>query len=124
MEKIVREETSAVAVRGAFTGQSYPLNVQSFPSFLLLVDYGCFRLTSGASTAVGLYIVHRSRKRFLLSQSTLREEFVEKKYQVFDIISLPIILVHVDPSSLVEQVSMSWNFEVSTPPQHRCGVCL
>ena len=50
----------------------------------VLVDYCCFHLTSGASTAVGPYIVHRNRKRFLLSQSTLREEFVEKKYQVLD----------------------------------------
>ena len=39
------------------------------------------------------YIVHRNRKRFHLSQSTLREEFAEKKYQVFDIVSLLIILV-------------------------------
>ena len=49
-----------------------------------LVDYYCFHLTSGTSTAVGPSIVHPNRKRFLLSQSTLREEFVEKKYQVFD----------------------------------------
>ena len=46
----------------------------------VLADYCCFHLISGASTAVGPYIVHRNRKRFLLSQSTLREEFVEKKY--------------------------------------------
>ena len=46
----------------------------------VLVDYCCFRLKYGASTAVGPYIVHRNRKRFLLSRSTLREEFVEKKY--------------------------------------------
>ena len=51
----------------------------------VLVDYCCFHLTSGASTAGGSYIAHRNRERFLLSQSTLREEFVEKKYQVFDI---------------------------------------
>ena len=50
-----------------------------------LVDHYCFHLTSGTSPAVGLYIVHQNRKRFFLSQSTLREEFVEKKYQVFDI---------------------------------------
>ena len=50
------------------------------------VDYCCFHLTSGASTAVGPYIIHRNMKRFFLSQSTLREEFVEKKYQVFDIV--------------------------------------
>ena len=47
-------------------------------------------------------IVHRNRKRFLLSQSTLREEFVEKKYQVFDIIGLLTILVQVNLSSPVE----------------------
>ena len=52
----------------------------------VLVDNCCFHLTSGASTAVGPYIAHRNRERFLLSQSTLREEFVEKKYQVFDIV--------------------------------------
>ena len=70
-----------------------------------LVDYYyCFHLTSGTSTAVGPYIVHRNRKRFLLSQSTLREEFVEKKYQVFDIIDLLTILVQVDLSSPVERV--------------------
>ena len=43
----------------------------------VLVDCCCFHLTSGASTAVG-YIIHRNRKRFFLSQSTRREEFVEK----------------------------------------------
>ena len=50
-------------------------------------------------------IVHRNRnrKRFL-SQSTLREEFVEKKYQVFDIIGLLTILVQVNLSSPVERV--------------------
>ena len=72
-----------------------------------LVDYYycCFHLTSGTSTAVGPSIVHRNRKRFLLSQSTLREEFVEKKYQVFDIIiGLLTILVQVNLSSPVERV--------------------
>ena len=49
-------------------------------------------------------IVHRNRKRFLLSQPTLREEFVEKKYQVFDIIGLLTILVQVNLSSPVERV--------------------
>ena len=70
------------------------------------VDYYCyFHLTSGTSTAVvGPSIVHRNRKRFLLSQSTLREEFVEKKYQVFDIIGLLTILVQVNLSSPVERV--------------------
>ena len=48
--------------------------------------------------------VHRNRKRFLLSQSKLREEFVEKKHQVFDIIGLLIILVQVNLSSPVERV--------------------
>ena len=43
----------------------------------LLVDYCCFHLTSGASTAaVGPNIIHRNRKRFFLSQSTLGEEVV------------------------------------------------
>ena len=69
-----------------------------------LVDYYCFHLTSGTSTAVGPSTVHRNRKRFLLSQSTLREEFVEKKYQVFDIIGLLTILVQVNLSSPVERV--------------------
>ena len=70
----------------------------------VLVDYYCFHLTSGRSTAVGPSIVHRNRKRFLLSQSTLREEFVEKKYQVFDIIGLLTVLVQVNLSSPVERV--------------------
>ena len=70
-----------------------------------LVDYYCcFHLTSGTSAAVGPSIVHRNRKRFLLSQSTLREEFVEKKYQVFDEIGLLTILVQVNLSSPVERV--------------------
>ena len=71
----------------------------------VLLDYCGFCLASDASTAtVGSYIVHRNRKRFLLSQSTLREEFVEKKYQVFDMIGLLIILVQVNLSSPVERV--------------------
>ena len=70
-----------------------------------LVGHYCFHLTSGTSTAVvGPSIVHRNRKRFLLSQSTLREKFVEKKYQVFDIIGLLTILVQVNLSSPVERV--------------------
>ena len=52
----------------------------------------------------GPSIVHRNRKRFLVSQSTLREELVEKKYQVFDIIGLLTILVQVNLSSPVERV--------------------
>ena len=63
-----------------------------------LACYYCFHLTSGTSTAVGPSIVHRNRKRFPLSQSTLREEFVEKKYQVFDIIGLLTILVQANLS--------------------------
>ena len=69
-----------------------------------LVDYYCFHLPPGTSTAVGPSIVHRNRKRFLLSQSTLREEFVEEKYQVFGIIGLLTILVQVNLSSPVERV--------------------
>ena len=69
-----------------------------------LVDYYCFHLTSGTGRAVGPSIVHRNRKRFLLSQSTLREEFVEKKYQMFDIIGLLTILVQLNLSSPVERV--------------------
>ena len=45
-----------------------------------------------------------NRKRFLLSQSTLREEFFEEKYQVFDIIGLLTILVQLNLSSPVERV--------------------
>ena len=70
----------------------------------MYVDYCCFHLTSGATTAVGPYIIHRNRKRFFLSQSTLREEFVEKKYQMFDIVGPLIILVQVHLSSPVERV--------------------
>ena len=39
-----------------------------------------------------------------MSQSTLREEFVEKKYQVLDIIGLLTVLVQVNLSSPVERV--------------------
>ena len=70
----------------------------------VLVDYCCFRLTSGASTAVGPYIIPRNRKRFFLSQSTLREEFVEKKYQVFDIVGPLIILIQVNLSFPVKRL--------------------
>ena len=72
--------------------------------YSVLVDCCCFHLTSGANRAVSPYIVQRNRMRFLLPQSTLREEFVEKKYQVFDIIDLLIILVHVNISYSVERV--------------------
>ena len=69
----------------------------------VLVDYCCFHLSSGASTAAGPYIIPRHKKRFFLSQSTLREEFVEKKYQekyqVFDIVGPLIILVKVNLTS-------------------------
>ena len=71
----------------------------------VLVDYCCFHLTSGASTAVGPYIIHQNRERFfLLSQSTLRKEFVEKNYKVFDIAGPLIILVQVNLSSSVGRV--------------------
>ena len=74
----------------------YTVVHQSIP-----VDYRCFYLTSGASTAVGPYLVHRNRRRLL---STLREEFVEKKYQVFEVIGLLLILSQVNLSSPVERV--------------------
>ena len=71
----------------------------------VLVDYCCFHLTFVASTAVGPYIIPRNRKGFFLSESMLRETFVEKKFQVFDIIVGPlIILVQVNLSSPVERV--------------------
>ena len=69
----------------------------------VLVDYCCFHLTSGASRAVGPYIIHRKRKRFFLSQSTLGEELVEKTCQVFDIVRALIILLQVNSSSPVER---------------------
>ena len=50
------------------------------------------------------YIIHRNRKGFFLSQSTLREKLVEKKFQVFDIVGPLIILVEVNLSSPVERV--------------------
>ena len=56
----------------------------------VLVGYCCFHLTSGASTAVDPYIVYRNRRRLL---SMLQKEFVEKKYQVFDIVGLLLIVV-------------------------------
>ena len=67
----------------------------------VLVDYCCFHLTFGAITAVGPYIVHQNRRRLL---STLREEFVENKYQVFDIIGLLLILSQVNLSPPVERL--------------------
>ena len=70
----------------------------------VLVDYCCFHLTYVASTAVGPYIIPRNRKSFFLSQSTLREKLVEKKFQVFDIVGPLIILVQVSLSSPVERV--------------------
>ena len=62
----------------------------------VLVDYCCFHLTSGASTALGSYIGHRNRRSL---PSTLREEFVEKRYQVFDTIGVLLILSQVNFSS-------------------------
>ena len=86
----------------------------------VLVDYCCFHLASGASTALGSYIGHRNRRRLL---STLREEFVEKKYQVFDIIGFLLILSQVNLSSPVERVYKLWNFG-SKPQQHgAASVC-
>ena len=69
----------------------------------VLVDYCCFHLLSGAFIA-GSFIVHRNRKRLILSQSTVREEFIEKEYQVFDIIGRLLIVVQVNPSSPVDRV--------------------
>ena len=63
----------------------------------VLVDYCCFHLTS-------LYYSPKHEALFFLSQSTLREEFVEKKYQVFDIVGPLIILVQVNLSSPVERI--------------------
>ena len=61
-------------------------------------------LPGSTGFAVGPYIIPRNMKRFFLSQSTLREEFVEKKYQVFDIVGPLIILVQVNLSFSVERV--------------------
>ena len=82
------------------------LSVYTVVQHCALVDYYCccFNLTSGTSTAVGPYNVHRNREGFLLSQSTLREECVDKKYQVFDTIGLVTILVQVNFSSPMERV--------------------
>ena len=85
-------------------GYEVPTELPGSTGSALVDYYCCFHLTSGTSTAVGSYIVHRNRKRFLVSQSTLREEFVEKKYQVFDIKGLLTILVQVNLSSPVERV--------------------
>ena len=66
--------------------------------------------------ALGSYIGHRNRRRLL---STLREEFVEKKYQVFDIIGLLLILSQANLSSPVERVQKSWNF--GSKPHNNIG---
>ena len=58
----------------------------------------------------GSYIVHRNRKRSFLSQATVRQEFVEKKYDVFDITGRLLLLVQVHPSSPLERVEKPWNF--------------
>ena len=84
-------------------GYEVPLSYRGDQQYVL-VDYCCFHLTSGASTAVGPYIIPRNMKRFFLSQPTLQDEFVEKKYQVFDIVGSLIILVQVNLSSPVERV--------------------
>ena len=67
----------------------------------VLVDYRCFHQLLVQVQALGSYIGHRNRRRLL---STLREEFVEKKYQVFDIIDLLLILSQANLSSPVERV--------------------
>ena len=61
----------------------------------VLVNFTVVNLT------VGPYM---NRKRFLLSQSTLREELVEKKKHVLDILGLLTILVQLSLSSPVERV--------------------
>ena len=68
------------------------------------VDYCRFHLTPAASTPVGPYIIPRNMKGFFLSQSTLREKFVKKKFQVFDLVGPLIILVQVNLSCPVERV--------------------
>ena len=83
---------------------TYILYILLYSSMYLLITVCCFHLTSVASNAVGLYMIPRNRKGFFLSQSTLRENFVEKKFQVFDIVGPLIILVQVDLSSPVERV--------------------
>ena len=86
----------------AYHGVLYILLYSSM--HLLITTVCCFHLTSGTSIAVGPYSVQRNREGFLLSQSTLREECVEKKYQVFDTVGPLIILVQVNLSSPMEQV--------------------
>ena len=75
------------------------LNVNKVVQQSVLADPCCFHRSFGASTAVGPYVVQRNRKRLLLSQSTLREGFVDKKYLAFDIIGRLLILVQVNPLS-------------------------
>ena len=58
-----------------------------------LFEY-CFHLNS---ETVHPDIVHGNRKRALLLQSTVREEYVEKKCQVIAIIGCLLILVQVHP---------------------------
>ena len=69
----------------------------------VLVDYYLLLFSSNfwCKYSIGSYIGHRNRRRLL---STLREEFVEKMYQVFDIIGLLLILSQVNLSSPVERV--------------------
>ena len=105
----------------AYHGVLYILLYSSMHLLIATTTVCCFHLTSGTSTAVGPYIVHRNREGFLLSHSTLREECVEKKYQVFDTVGPLIILVQVNLSSPMERVQKTWSFGVSKP-QHRCGV--
>ena len=84
----------------------------------VLVDYCCFHLASGASTALGSYIGHRNKRRLL---STLREVFAEKKYQVYNRPSThskpsePLI-----PGGASIKVMEFWQQTTTT----WCGVCL
>ena len=56
-----------------------PPKIMLYSSLYLLITVVFISCLFVASTAVGPYIVHRNRNRLLLSQSTLREEFVEKQ---------------------------------------------
>ena len=74
----------------------YTVFVYTVVQQYVLVDCCCFHLTSGASTAVGPYIIPRNRKGFFLSQTTLREKFVDKKVPGVCIVGPLIILVKVN----------------------------
>ena len=73
----------------------------------VLVDYLVLLFSSNfwcKYSSRSLYYSPKHMRRFFLSQSTLREEFVEKKYQVFDMVGSLIIVVQVNLSSPVERV--------------------